>query len=393
MKIQFLSLVAGRALSGLLLTFMTVLVARNTNPDTFGEAALVLSTGMFVFVLFDFGLSTYIARAEARGDTADVHGGLRANALSTTVGVILSCAALLIVSGTGVSGLGLAGLALSLGLDKSADAISSVAIARTHRVSTSLMLLLRRGLALAALLVLVSAGFDWLAAFEIALPIGSAIALIYIRIVVRSAYRSNSPTSLRPILHSSVPFLLSNASASVRNLDVIVVAALGTSAAAGVYSAAQRLTSPFLLIPNTLGTLILPAASRGGWGRARTIARRLVALHAAFLAICGVAALFSEQLVLITLGESYAAAVPVVAACLLAFPFTALASPLGGVLQSQGEERFVGANGVIFSVIFLLMVAGGFSWLGPTGAMIGVLLTYFLKCLSLVVRIEKAARG
>lgn len=392
MKLQFLSLVAGRAVSGLLLTLMTVLVARNTDPTLFGQAALVLSTGMFVFVVFDFGLSTYIARAEARGDAEDVHGALRANAWSTALGVVLGCLPLIVLSSTAGWALGLTGLVLSLGLDKSADAISSVAIARTHRVSTALMLLLRRGVALAALLSLVHAGLDWLSAFEIALPLGSVVAFIYVRYVLRSAYESERPTTLRPILAAALPFLLSNASASVRNLDVSVVAVLGTPAVAGVYSAAQRLTSPFLLLPNTIGTLILPTASRGGWQRARSIAWRLLILHGVFLLLCGVAAFFSEQLVLVTLGASYAAAVPVVVVCLLAFPFTALASPLGGVLQSQGEERFVAKNGVLFSLLFLVAVAVGFVVLGAAGAMFGVLATYVLKCTSLMIRIETSTR-
>lgn len=394
MKLQFLSLVAGRALSGLILTLMTVLVARNSDPSSFGQAALVLSTGMFLFVVFDFGLSTYIARAEARGDQADVHGALRANAWSTAAGVVVSAVLLAILSSATGSGwlLGLVGLALSLGIDKSADAISSVAIARTHKISTSLMLLLRRGVALIALLGLVHGGFDWLSAFVLSLPLGSAVAFAYIRWMLRSAYRTQNTTSMRRVLSAAFPFLLSNASASVRNLDVSIVSVLGTPAAAGIYSAAQRLTSPFLLLPNTLGTLILPAASRGGWDRARSIARKLVVLHLAFLLLCGMVALFSEQIVLVTLGAAYSAASPVVLVCLLAFPFTALASPLGGVLQSQGEERFVGTNGVAFSLVFIAAVAVGFMSLDATGAMLGVLVTYLLKCTFLMFRIERASR-
>ena len=388
MKGQFLALLASRGASSVLLALIHLLVARDAGPATFGIVATVIAAGAFYFVIVDFGLSTAIVRAEAREDEASVRAFLRVNARLSVIG---GCLAVLVILGLMLliqGPLWLAVLGVSMALEKNADTVLGVAVARRSKLIPAVSMVMRRVVAFGVLVTAWWASDDVIFGYVAAMLAGGLVAQVYGRLSLKTAFGISSIKS-RAVLKQALPFFWSNISASARNLDIIIVTLLAGARDAGFYGAAQRLTSPFLLIPGAVATLVLPAAARRGPRGAKKLAYQLSWLHLGMLAALGVIALFADEIVVLVLGESYAPAAGILQWSLVAFPFVALSSPLGGVLQSQGHENLVARNGILFSVLLILGIFGGVTGFGVVGAMVAVCAVYALKCFSLVMIIRK----
>ena len=388
MRSQFLALVTSRGLASLLFVATNILTARWAGPAVFGSMSVVIGAATFAFVLADVGLSSYVSRAEAQGERAEVAGALRLNAVTSALGAVVCVLATLAFAAAVGGGPWLIAIPLWLALDKNSDTALSVFIARRDKLTPAVSIVLRRSVGLAAVVLLHLLGLDAVGAFALGMTISGVVGQSHIRLSLRGAALS-LPTPMRLVLRRTVPFLISNVSASARNLDVVLVGGLGGHVSAGLYAGVQRLVSPFMLIPGTVSALVLPSASRRSGGGAARIAGRLTALHLGLTALLALVALFAQPIVVGLLGPRFAPGAAVLVWQLLAFPFVALSSPLGGVLQSQGFEREVARNGVLFVVVLLPAIAVGVLLYGAAGAAAALLFTYLAKCAVLVLLVRR----
>lgn len=388
MKSQFIALLASRGVSSVLLALIHLLVARAAGPTTFGVVSAVIAAGAFYFVVVDFGLSTAIVRAEAKEDSKTVAAFLKVNAALSMAGGGVAVAVIALLMHAIGGPMWLTVLGASMALEKNADTVLGVAVARRSKSIPAISMIMRRLVAFGTMLAVWHLSQDVIFGYVAGMLAGGILAQIYGRRALRSAFTSSDLPN-KHVLQLALPFFWSNISASARNLDLIVVTLLAGARDAGFYGAAQRLTSPFLLIPGAVATLVLPAAARRGPVPARRLAYQLSALHVGMLLVLGFAALFADDIVNIVLGSTFAPAAEVLRWSLVAFPFVALSSPLGGVLQSQGYEAIVARNGIVFSVVLIACIVAGVLILGAVGAMMAVTVVYVLKCVSLLLIIRK----
>lgn len=385
MKQQFLVLLLGRGASSILFLLSNVILARTADASAFGYVAALMAGLLFYYTAADFGVSTLLLRAHARRDADQVLGAVRLNAVTSMVAGSTAVVATLVFSLVAGSSPAWAVIGLALALDKNSDALLNVAIAEGRKLPPLVAHLLRRGVALAAHIGLLSVGLGAIDSFAVALGIGSLCCQVYARVVL--VPRLGEATPFSRVLRHAFPFFASNIAASVRNLDVAIVALVGGSVSGGMYAAAQRLTTPFMLIPGALTAVALPHATRGSQARARRLAWKLTLLHVGLVAVAAVVAFWSPTIVTVVLGDEYAAAAKPFAFSVVAFPLVALSSTLGGILQGQGQEGYVGRNGVVFAIVLVVALVVGASFGGAGLAAAALAVVYLSKCVALLVGI------
>lgn len=384
----FAALAGSRGLAAIILLVTNVLFARFAGPEIFGAASIVLSASTFAFVMIDSGVSTYIIRAAAREERGRVENAIRMNATTSALGAILIATTILILSSVGVVPGVLALLGAGLALEKSADALSGIFIARGAKRVLAEVIIVRRVFNLCLFVVLSVFGVEVLSSYAIAFLCGALVSWLRVRTQIASlGLKGASPVSWRAMIRECLPFLAANASASARNLDAPLIGMVSGGAAAGVWAAAQRLTTPFMLLPGALSSAVLPEAARSTSLRLRAASIKLSIVHAVLALVLVVPSMLSGEIVLLVLGPEFVDAGPVLRWLLLAFPFIALSSILGGVLQGAGEERFVARNGVVFAVLLVGWFGAGASLFSIGLVALGVAVVYVAKCFTLGLRL------
>lgn len=364
-----------------MLVSMGILVARWAGPTDFGLLSAVISVGAVLFVISDFGMSTYISRSVAQRDKSGVSSALRINTRTTIAGGIIATVFLLAYTDIKDLPSGVIMMGFALALEKNIDTALSIPIASGDKSMPAQSLILRRAIGLIGIIAFHLMSFDPLDAYAMAFLIGAVFGQLHIRLNLRVWYVSGQVRS--GILRKAFPFLVSNVSASARNLDTAIVSAAVSSQAGGIYAGAQRLISPFMLIPGVIASLVLPHSTRGSASRALLILRKLILTHFVILLLLICVVPFAERIIVLVLGQQYAPSAEVFVWLLLAFPFIALSSPMGGVLQSQGYEKQVARNGFWFGVVLVPALWLGASFGGPVGCSICLLGVYVLKCIAL----------
>ncbi|MEF2977454.1 oligosaccharide flippase family protein [Subtercola sp. YIM 133946] len=389
MKQQFIFLVISRGAASVLNALSFVWLGRLVGVELVGILGIVTSVTAFIFVLADFGMATYISRERARGNDDVVIGALRFNVASTvSVGVLLTIALATFAAASALPWSTVL-LGLASALEKNTETSLSVPIADKKKFVPAFNVLLRRGFTLIAFGVSLWIGLDPVLAFCIGTASAAVVGQLNIRTWMRGKVKSTtkwSAAQLRSVAGAAWPFWISNVTATARTLDISIVGWVASPYSAGLYSAASKIMNPFRLIPSTLTALIVPYAARQDSATARKTSLKLVALFMSSLVIVIPASFFSNYLVVFLLGEPFKGGGLIFALMLVGLPFVALAPPLGSVLQSQGEEKFVSFNGIVFAAVTILMVAVGALISGGEGAALGLGISYVLKCVSLLRR-------
>ncbi|MHA7287363.1 oligosaccharide flippase family protein [Arthrobacter sp. MDT3-44] len=391
MKIQFLVMLVTRVFASGVQAVSVILLARWVGIEDFGLISVLLGIGGVLFTVSDWGLSSYIPRARAKGDNGDVAAGLRMNFAGNGLAGLLFAVAVLVIGFTTSESLWLSLLPLALALDQVTEAGLTVAVADKLKRPVVVSVLLRRCAALALFAGLYAVSFDAVGAYAVGLLVSAVLGQVHVQLVVRARMRGIAErTSYRSLYRQLIPYMTANLSASTRSLDTSVVAMTTSVATAGLYSAAFRITRPLMLVGSAAVAVILPHAARESLSVVKRLARRLSA--AAFLSVLPLigVAYFSEPIVLLLFGEDYRGTAPAFALAVIAIPFLSLAPPLGGMLQGQGYQHFVARNGVVFAVVTLALVWVGAALFGVTGASGGILVAYVLKCSSLLIRLLRA---
>lgn len=393
MRKLFLALTGARGLAAIVLLGCNVLFARWAGPELFGSVTALVSAATFMFVAFDFGMSTYIIRLAARQDYATLNAALRLNYYTSVLGAAITGLAFLVLSRIMGFPMVLACLGVALAFEKSSDALVGVFIARGNTGVITEVTLVRRFCMILVFPILHYLGVGVVVAYTVGMLLSSAVGWLQVRIALAKAGLPSTPRiGIFALLKAGLPFFWASITASARNLDTLLVSVAGGSHMAGLWSAAQKLTTPFMLIPGALSSAILPHASRAEKAQVRSIAMRLAVLHLGIAFILALISVFSAQIVKVVFGSAFLGSSSALGWTLVAFPFIALSSALGGILQGHDQERFVAKNGVVFALLYIagITVSASFDSLALV-AVVGMLV-YVLKCATLLGRVRQTTR-
>lgn len=388
MKAQFVALLGSRLLAAGLQAVAFILFARLAGAEEVGVIGVVVGVGIVLATLADLGLSPYISRSRALGESAKVRTGLRLNIASTALFGILFGAGVFIATNSTSTALsaGAVMVAVSVAFEKNSDTLLSLAYADQNKWIPAASILSRRVASLIALVVLLT----WtpaVVAYGAAQLLGAVVGQIVTRLSLRSTLRAitgpfvSAPAALR----ESVDYLVNALSAQARNLDVPVVAAVAGPTVAGYYSAAVRLLNPLLLIPATLTSLILPHASKASAVHKRRLTLQLTLGGLSLYLLVVPAALLAPAIVDLLFGEAFAPAGPALAWLLIALPVIGLSSPLASLVQASSRARTAAVISASSAVLAIVAVAVGTAVAGATGAAIGTGIAFALKCIALLL--------
>ncbi|MGO4692079.1 oligosaccharide flippase family protein [Glaciibacter sp. 2TAF33] len=399
MRKQLTNLVLARGLASLAQAVSLIIVARLASVADFGLVAAFSAAAVVTFAVADLGLASFVTKSRALGQNDRVRGALRLNRISTAAsGIIFLLGSLLVYAAAGSSLVYVLPLTVAFALEKNIDVALGVAVADGDRWSPGVSILLRRGLGLVLLVVGCWIGLDGLFAYGLSYLLGCIAAQAHLRRwVLRKAapsWSSCSPTHWRELVRASFPYMLNNLSGQTRILDTTLVAVVAGATVGGIYSAAARITSPLLLIPGALGTLLMPHSARLAPIAARRAAGKvaLATLAVGLIALIPTI-LFSSQIMSTLFGPDYGIAGTTLAWSMLGMTFIALSTPLGAILQSQGHEVAVGRLGLLFAPISLFGVGIGVMWGGAAIGAAFLAVIFLLKCAAFGVMISLPSFG
>jgi O-antigen/teichoic acid export membrane protein len=384
-------LLLARVLASGLQALSVVFLARWVGTETFGTISIITGVGAVIFTMADWGLSSYLPRARAKGHNHEVATGLRMNlggnvAAGGLFTVVLAVTA--VVAGTEPW---LCALPLAFAVDQFTEAGLTIPVADRSKFTVVASILMRRGLALGAFVGLYLFGVEALQAYAWSLIASAAAGWLHIHLVLkrRLGYVPDR-ASARTMYKALAPFLIANLSAASRTLDSAIVGAITSVHAAGLYSAASKVTRPLMLVGSSAVAVVLPHAARQPLHVAKHLGRRMTAMALLFSIPIVPIVLLAEPIVTFLFGADYAEAAPAFAWAAAGLPFLSLAPPLGGILQSQGFQSFVARNGVVFAVVTLGLVWIGAVLWGAGGAAAGITIAYLLKTAALFLRLQRA---
>ena len=372
MRTQFLGILVSRGLGSGLQALALILLARSVPAAAFGAVTSVIALVGFLLVVTGFGMATFVPRARAQGADDDVQAGLRLNWVSTAV----TTPVLLLITGWWAfehhAPVAVALICVSLGLERNVDTVLGVPIADGDSRTAAISMVLRRSVSLVVLVIGLLTGVDAVLAYTVGLLVGALAAQVQIRLHVRDLPGSASAVPTRDLARRGWPFLVANVAGQARTLDVPLVAATLTPAAAGLYAAAVKLVQPLLLIPQSLAAVVAPRSARLEPPAARRLGARLIAALLAGGLLAVPFMVFAEQIVVFLMGPTYAGSGPVLAWTLAGLPFFAVAAVLAALLQGQSREHLVAVVGVVSAVVTVLAVPLGAVMGGITGAAIAL---------------------
>ena len=257
-RAQFLGILVSRGLGSGLQALALIVLARSVPAASFGAVTAVIALVGFLLVVTGFGMAAFVPRARALGADDDVRAGLRLNWLSTAV----TTPVLLAVTGWWAvehhAPLAVALICLSLGLERNVDTVLGVPIADGDARTAATSMVLRRTVSLVVLVLGIVAGVDPVVAYTLGLLAGAVAAQVHVRLRVRDLPGNASAVPTRELARRGWPFLVANVAGQARTLDVPLVAAVLSPAAAGLYAAAVKLVQPVLLIPQSLAAVVAP---------------------------------------------------------------------------------------------------------------------------------------
>nr|WP_246280620.1 lipopolysaccharide biosynthesis protein [Cellulomonas humilata] len=371
-RAQFLGILVSRGLGSGLQALALIVLARSVPAASFGAVTAVIALVGFLLVVTGFGMAAFVPRARALGADDDVRAGLRLNWLSTAV----TTPVLLALTGWWAvehhAPLAVALICLSLGLERNVDTVLGVPIADGDARTAATSMVLRRTVSLVVLALGIVAGIDPVVAYTLGLLAGAVAAQVHVRLRVRDLPGSASAVPTGDLARRGWPFLVANVAGQARTLDVPLVAAVLSPAAAGLYAAAVKLVQPVLLIPQSLAAVVAPRAARLDPPGARRLGVRLVAALLGGGLLLVPFMVFAEQIVTFVMGPTYAGSGPVLAWTLAGLPFFAVAAVLAALLQGQSREHLVAVIGTISAAVTVAAVPLGASLGGITGAAIAL---------------------
>jgi O-antigen/teichoic acid export membrane protein len=371
----------GRIPAAALQAVIFVLLARDVRPLVFGWIAAINGITTVAATTFDLGLVPYIAKYQVLGDRARVRTAIDLNTISTLLLGLVCALPMELIYGTDLPLAVPLFITLGNAIDKNVETLCAIPVAEGATGYSAASILLRR---VSWLVLFIAFGAMGLAAplgFSLAWVISEIFGQVHAQPIARRWSRGEDKR--HPwvgTIREAVPFWITAVTYQARLLDAPIVASIASAAQAGYYSAATKIVAPFLLIPGTLTSLVLPNAIRGTRHDARRAAAYLC-LGTIGAAIMGTALLPIEHWAVLALfGHSYGKAAPVLGVALIAAPFVILCGPLGSLLMAHGRERFVAVAGSAAGAAMVVALVVGAVAGGAVGAALGLGIAFLLQC-------------
>lgn len=147
-------------------------------------------------------------------------------------------------------------------------------------------------------------------------------------------------------------------------LQVPVVAAVASTAVAGLYGVATKVTGPVLLLPASMATVVIPELSRRlHTGHAWELYHKLSRVCLAYMGVAVACAWPVGIIVTHVAGRAYAAALPLVAGMVAAAGLSAYSQSFAAMLVAAGYPNqatacIAGGNGVALALLAALAAWG-----------------------------------
>jgi O-antigen/teichoic acid export membrane protein len=393
---QFAWVSGGRLLAAALQAVSLIFVARFLAPAEFGVLATVVSLATVLQAVLDFGVGTYITRERAANpNSGGIATALRFNAVTSTA------LAAIVVVGLSLMGLFVSPtyflmlpLAFWLSGERNADARLTVVFADGDAWINVTNLLSRRLAGLIGFLALVSVGVEPLFSYSLALAVAAIASSLFANVYVRRRVDAAPSLTYRELIGESVHYWANSVATQARNLDVVIVGALAGSVAAGFYASASRLTTPLRILPTSLASVLIPAATRAvSAGRSLSpLLKSAAALLAGVTFLYALIYVAAPWFVPLALGDAYVPAIPVIQIVLLGLPFAACASLCNALLQAIGEKRFVATAATISTVFCLVAVALATIAAGAVGAAWALTASFALQAILAAAKLVPSVR-
>ena len=386
---QFVWVTGGRIVAAVLQAVSLVLVLQRISPPEFGILSAVLGLATVVQTAIDMGVATFITRERAANpDSGAIATALRFNMLSS-----LALTALVLVALTAAGLFNsvyflLLPLAFWVSGERNADARLAVVFADGDAKINVFNLLSRRILTILLFLGSAAAGVEPLLAFALASAVAALSSSLFANLYVRSRVVTPASISYRELLRESRPYWINSVATQARNLDVTIAGILAGATQAGYYSTAARLTSPLRILPTSLASVLLPAATRASAKSQslRPLIRIVVFVLLVMTVIYGAIWVLIPWGVPTFLGSAYIPAVLSVQIVVAGLPFAAAASLFSSLLQARGHKKFVAIVATISTGVCLGCVGIAAPIWGAAGAAVALAVSFLVQAIVLVVK-------
>jgi O-antigen/teichoic acid export membrane protein len=391
---QFVWVTGGRIFAAVLQAVSLVLVLQRISPSEFGVLSAVLGLATVVQTAIDMGVATFITRERAANpDSGAIATALRFNMLSS---LVLTAVVLLALGTAGLFNpiyFFLLPLAFWVSGERNADARLAVVFADGDAKINVFNLVSRRCATILVFLGLAGLQVEPLLAFAVASAVAALASSLFANIYVKGRVRTPSSISYRELLRESRPYWVNSVATQARNLDVTIAGIVAGATQAGYYSTAARLTSPLRILPTSLASVLLPAATRAS-AKSQSL-RPLLKIVGIVLLVMTV--VYAGIWVLIPwgvptfLGTAYSPAIPSVQLVVAGLPFAAAASLFSSLLQGRGHKRFVALVATVSTGVCLVCVAVAAPIWGAQGAALALSVSFMVQAGVLALKFARSA--
>lgn len=362
-----------------------VLIARQAGPTRFGHFALGLALAAIVGAVFGFGTTTRALRI-----LREPHPVVMASSLTVIRLASMSAGAVavfVVMEALGERLWGAAAIAVVAAVDHYCDFEQSMRAGFLEHRGSVMVLVYQRGLPLVAVLSAFLIGVDCIGAYCTA-SIG-----VMCCILPRPLRRFDGTLDLKSAVSGSFGYWWGTISASVQQLDMVLVRLSTGAVGTGLYGAANKLTSPLGIIVNSAVVAFSP-----GFGQIEDPAER----HHAFRRLVRVAVCYGAGVILVSpflavvvgdiLGSEYRAARPIIIGVACASGIAASAQVIQSYLYIEGMASESARDSFVAVVLGLisLFIAG---WmLGPQWLWAGLFVNYSILTGLLAIRFRRMGR-
>lgn len=364
--------------ASLIQAVMFIVLGRMSAPAEFGIVSAIIGVATLASALSDFGAGTFVLKHSARkSDYTKVHSALRLNDGSTFLLVVSAGIAAYFLGATfGEFALIALFLFIWQMLEKYSDIRLNILLAQRFTGRSGFILLGRRLVSLTLFLAIVYFQLlNPIMSFACSLLASAILGAIVSSFASRRLIRRSSVglSDIRGVAYSSLPYLVTNASAQLRNLDVAIVGLLAGGTQAGFYGAAVRLSNPVLMFATSVAAIALPRSVDRTPDELRLGIRRLTLFALAGIACLVLAGFAASPLMGLLFGADYAGAGSTLQILLVAYGAYGAVSALSGVLQAADMQRYVALGAMGGAVLMLALIIVGTIHAGAEGAASGVL--------------------
>ncbi|WP_179277917.1 lipopolysaccharide biosynthesis protein [Rhodococcus sp. 14-2470-1a] len=386
MRGQFATLLLSRAFASVSQAVCIILLARWTDPKTFGYVSVAIGVGVVLVAIADLGVGTYVLRARSVDELkGSIAAALRLN-LYTSALIVTVATCLILISAVVIDDVFYALIPISIWVaaEKNADIWLNLSVADNKAGHAAFAIVVRRLSALVLFIILDLLRVNPVVSFSASLAAGGLLGLVVSRYLVTVDPCDLSTT--KSVLLRTWPYWVTNLTSQMRNLDVVIVGIFASASSAGIYASAVRLTNPILLFTGSLTSVLLPNVSRADLKTVKSYNRRLLVSILVLVPVFFVVGLPISTVGVLLLGDEFQSARFAIYVMLISMIFIGASPACASILQGLDDARYCARNGLIFVPVIFIGVAIGGLWAGALGASLGIGLAFGLKFMSLEVR-------